>query len=549
MLLELNIENFAIIKKSALTFRAGLTVFTGQTGAGKSILLDALSLCLGARADTAQIRVGSDKAVISSVFSVEKKSFVVELLGEHGIELENNELFIRRVLVKDGNSRCFLNDQPVSLSLLRRVTGPLMEVHQQFDQVLDPASHRNILDAYLNDDELLDSVAESYSQWRAAKVALSQYNDELQGLEKERAFLEHQVQELSDFDPQENEEDSLADQRQFLKQKAAFVGAYELVANAFDGGFKSELLSASRALSKFDDKVSVGLSEEIDNALSLITDISAKAQDHLRELTLENNSLEDVEGRLFELRQLARKYQVLPNDLHVTLAESQSKLNLFDSSSMDRGALESKVNSSRALFLEKAELLSSRRKAVAMKLSQAVMGELPPLKLQHARFEVSVGEIEEPSWGAFGLDKIEFVVDMNGQGELLPLQKVASGGEMARLMLALKVSLARSGLMPGLVFDEVDSGVGGDVAHAVGHRLKRLAEHVQVLVITHSPQVASAGDVHWCIEKTHLESGVETQSRELTKNERSHELARMLAGDLITPEAVAAANALLAQYK
>jgi DNA repair protein RecN (Recombination protein N) len=466
----------------------------------------------------------------------------------HGINLENNDVFIRRVLVRDGNSRCFINDQPVSLSFLKQVTSSLMEVHQQFDQVLDPAVHRSILDAYLNNSVLVREVEGAYSAWREAQTALQTYQQEIEKTEKDRAFLEHQVNELAAFSPKPNEEDILSEQRQFLKQKAAFVQTYELVVNTFEGEYKKEALSTLRALSKFDDVTSVGLTADIEAALSLMTDIGAKAHDHLREISLESSSLEDVENRLFELRQLARKYQALPNELHQVLMNSQERLDAFESSSFALTELEAKAKELKSVYEHKARELSTLRAAAANQLDLAVMSELPPLKLQHAMFKTLVEAQAETLWGASGLDRVEFLVDMNAQGALLPLQKVASGGEMARLMLSLKVSLARSGLMPGLVFDEVDSGVGGDVAHAVGQRLKRLASHVQVLVITHSPQVASAGDVHWCIEKTQLESGVETQSKELTQDERVHELARMLSGNVITPESIDAAKSLLMQH-
>lgn len=547
MLLSLDIENVAIIKKSALTFTSGLTVFTGQTGAGKSILLDSLSLCLGARADIDLIRHGKDKAVVSAVFNIDQRAAIQELLSEHGIPVETSELVVRRVLVRDGNSRCFLNDHQVSLGLIKLVSNHLMEIHQQFDRILDAAAHRSVLDEYAQHSDLISKTKLMFQQWKHAESELEEHRTKMEQALREKEYLEHKVKELSDFSPTLNEEQTLVEQRTYIKQKESILKAYHSVAHAFDGDMKSAGLNAYKTLSKFDDAVSVSLCESMDKVLSDMTDIVARAHDHLNTLRDNSLSLSAIEDRLFELRQFARKYDCLPDELVNSLEEAVTLLGAVNDASAEVKKLEIAVQEFKKDYTQAAHELSAQRKAKAIELDQLIAIELPPLKLGQVKFATSITPLNETQWQSAGIDAVEFLVDMNQQGVMLPLNKVASGGEMARLMLALKVCLARSGLTPGLVFDEVDSGVGGDVANAVGQRLRQLSKHLQVLVITHSPQVASAGDTHWIIHKTMEADGVETRPLLLTPDQRVDEIARMMAGDHITAEAKAAAVVLLNQ--
>jgi DNA repair protein RecN (Recombination protein N) len=547
MLVRLDIENVAIIKKSALTFDVGLTVFTGQTGAGKSILLDSLSLCLGARADTDLIRHGQDKAIVSAVFNIDQRTPIYDLLSEHGIPAETPELVVRRILVRDGNSRCFLNDYPVSLGLIKLVSNHLMEIHQQFDRMLDASAHRSVLDEYAGHSELLAATRTVFHQWKQAESALEDHRMRMEQALRDKEYLEHKVKELSDFAPKANEEQVLVEQRTFIKQKEAILKAYHTVADAFDGDIKSAGLHAYKILSKFDDATSISLSEAMDRVLSDMTEISARAKDHLNTLLDNSLSLSAIEDRLFELRQLARKYNCLPDELSSSLEEATILLGVVHDASAGVKKLEQSVQVFKHDFAKVANELSERRKHKAAELDRLIAIELPPLKLGQVKFATHISSLNELHWQSAGIDAVEFLVDMNQQGIMLPLNKVASGGEMARLMLALKVCLARSGSTPGLVFDEVDSGVGGDVANAVGQRLRQLSKHLQVLVITHSPQVASAGDIHWVIEKTMEPDGVETRPMLLSAEQRIDEIARMMAGDHITPEAKAAAAVLLDQ--
>lgn len=547
MLVRLDIENVAIIKKSALTFDSGLTVFTGQTGAGKSILLDSLSLCLGARADTDLIRHGQDKAIVSAVFNIDQRTPIYTLLSEHGIPAETPELVVRRILVRDGNSRCFLNDYPVSLGLIKLVSNHLMEIHQQFDRMLDASAHRGVLDEYAGHPEMLSATKQAFHQWKQAESELEDHRLRMEQALRDKEYLEHKVKELSEFAPKLNEEQTLTEQRTFIKQKELILKAYHTVANAFDGDIKSAGLHAYKTLSKFDDATSISLCEAMDRVLSDMTEISARANDHLNTLIDNSLSLSAIEDRLFELRQFARKYNCMPDELSASLEEAITLLNVVHDASAGVKKLELSVQNFKHDFATVAAELSERRKDKASELDRLIAMELPPLKLGSVKFITSISALTEPHWQSFGIDVVEFLVDMNQQGVMLPLNKVASGGEMARMMLALKVCLARSGSTPGLVFDEVDSGVGGDVANAVGQRLRQLSNHLQVLVITHSPQVASAGDIHWVIEKTIEPDGVETRPVLLNLDQRINEIARMMAGDHITPEAKAAATVLLNQ--
>jgi DNA repair protein RecN (Recombination protein N) len=547
MLVRLDIENVAIIKKSALTFDVGLTVFTGQTGAGKSILLDSLSLCLGARADTDLIRHGQDKAIVSAVFNIDQRTPIYDLLSEHGIPAETPELVVRRILVRDGNSRCFLNDYPVSLGLIKLVSNHLMEIHQQFDRMLDASAHRSVLDEYAQHSELLAATRTVFHQWKQAESALEDHRMRMEQALRDKEYLEHKVKELSDFAPKVNEEQVLVEQRTFIKQKEANLKAYHTVADAFDGDIKSAGLHAYKTLSKFDDATSISLCDAMDRVLSDMTEISARAKDHLNTLLDNSLSLSAIEDRLFELRQFARKYNCLPDELSSSLEEAITLLGVVHDASAGVKKLEQSVQVFKHDFAKVANELSERRKHKSAELDRLIAIELPPLKLGQVKFATHISSLNESHWQSAGIDAVEFLVDMNQQGIMLPLNKVASGGEMARLMLALKVCLARSGSTPGLVFDEVDSGVGGDVANAVGQRLRQLSKHLQVLVITHSPQVASAGDIHWIIEKTMEPDGVETRPVLLSAQQRIDEIARMMAGDHITPEAKAAAAVLLDQ--
>ena len=535
------------LKKTTLAFGSGLTVFTGQTGAGKSILLDALSLCLGSRADTDFIRHDKEKAIISAVFDIDQRTALYEILSEYGIPSETNELVVRRILVRDGNSRCFLNDYPVSLNVVKLVATHLMEIHKQFDPMLSASYHRIALDEYAQHPELVAQTNLSYQAWKSASNALEDHLSFHAAALREKEFLEHKVKELKAFSPQPQEEQTLTVQRMAAKQKDSIITAYTLVADTFDGDLKRSALNAHKAIGKFDDPVSLSLCEQIDKILSNMAEVTALAQSHLHSLRGSSASLQTIEDRLFELRHLARKYNCLPDELLDSLTDAKSLLDSLDTSSQNLNLLTEQVRITKERFICHANELSTQRKIKAVELDQHIAEELAPLKLGQSKFLTSISQTEEHQWCAAGIDSVEFLVDMNQQNVMLPLNKVASGGEMARLMLALKVCLARSGLTPGLVFDEVDSGVGGDVANAVGQRLRRLANHLQVLVITHSPQVASAGDTHWIIEKSIDDEGVETKATLLNTPQRIDEIARMLAGDRITPEAKAAAAVLLEQ--
>jgi DNA repair protein RecN (Recombination protein N) len=353
MLLRLDIENIAIIKKSTLTFGAGLTVFTGQTGAGKSILLDALSLCLGARADTDLIRHGEDRAVISAVFNIDQRTFIYELLSEHGIPIDTAELVIRRILVRDGNSRCFLNDYPVSLNLIKLVANYLMEIHQQFDRILDTAAHRSVLDEYAQYSELLTNTKNAFQLWKQAVQTLEEEQSKIAAGLREKEFLEHKVKELSDFSPKFHEEETLTEQRTFIKQKQSIINTYNSVIHTLNDDIKTLILQIHKALGKLEDPVSVELCESIDQVLSNIIDISATAEEQLHTID-QVGSLEDIEDRLFELRHLARKYNCTADELPAILGEAVRILEAIDASSSNIKRMEADVKTTRQQFINLA---------------------------------------------------------------------------------------------------------------------------------------------------------------------------------------------------
>lgn len=542
MLSSLTIENFAIIKKQTLVFKEGLTVLTGQTGAGKSLLIDAVSLCLGGRSDLSMIKVGEDKATLIAVFEIQKQfEETKHLLKEYDIDLDEPQIIIKRVLVKDGASRCYLNDTAVSLATIKTLTFSLMEIHQQFDHLMDAATHRTFLDIYgeLN----LLPTKETFSKWKELSSQLSKTKEELAQLIREKEFLEQQVQELRAFDPINDEENTLVDKRTQLKQQSGIISSYRTALEELSTAH-SCFLNAHKQFCKVEDPNS----DKLDALLSEAMDMKSIVEDKLYHLEHETLDTEGIEERLMQLRHLARKYQTSPNSLRSELDKAEHMLMTLSSGVSNLEQLEKEVVAAQKEYLEAANKLSETRKNTAKKLDALVAEELTPLKLSSSLFCTKITDLGEQDWSQSGLNRVEFLVDMNNQGALNPLHKVASGGEMARLMLALKVVLSKNSAVCTFIFDEIDTGIGGDVADAVGKRLQRLSENKQVVVITHSPQVASYGHNHILISKFIEDGETRTSTKELSEDERIKEIARMLSGEHVTQEAIAAAKALLNEH-
>ncbi|WP_137178419.1 DNA repair protein RecN [Roseomonas sp. AR75] len=555
MLTSLAIRDVVLIERLDLSFGPGLTVLTGETGAGKSILLDSLGLALGARAESGLVRAGQPQASVAAAFSVTDDHPARALLGEQGIEAED-ELVLRRVVTADGRSRAFANDQPVGLTLLRRLGALLVEVQGQHEQVglADPAAHAGLLDAAGGLDKLRGQVAEAHRAWRAAAQALAAAREEIAAAQRDEEFLRHAVAELEELSPEEGEEDSLAAERQKLQQGER---RSEAIAEALSALAPRDrraanpavaLRSAVRALERLPAPNTE--SEPALEALGRALDALAEAETAMERLAHESGPdprrLEQVEERLFALRAAARKHLVPVVELPALLATLRARLAALDAGTDRVAAAEKAAAAARAAYVETAGRLTAARTEAAGKLEKALARELPPLKLDRARLVVEVAAKPEAGWGPDGADRVTFLVSTNPGQAPGALDKVASGGELSRLMLALKVVLARGSPVPTLVFDEVDSGIGGATAAAVGDRLARVAERLQVLVVTHSPQVAARGARHLSVAKQVKGGRAETRVLPLDAPARREEIARMLAGERVTEAARAAADSLLA---
>ena len=555
MLTTLSIRDVVLIERLDLSFGPGLTVLTGETGAGKSILLDSLGLALGARAEQGLVRDGAEQASVAACFTPAPGHAALALLAENGVELED-EVVLRRVVGKDGRSRATVNDQPVSVGLLRRAGALLVEVQGQHDQMglADPAGHAPLLDAYANHPALRRAVAGAWTAWRAARTALDAARTQIAEAAREEDWLRHATDELATLAPEEGEEDRLAAERHRLQQgerraEAIATAVAEIAPrDRRHPGPAATLRAASRALQRLGPADASPAASAL-AALDRAEEALAEAESLLTRLALDAEAdprlLERAEERLFALRAAARKHGVPVIELPALLAGLRARLAALDSGTAAVAALEAQEGAGRAAFAAAAEALSASRRAAAERLARAVMRELPPLKLDRARFVADIAPVEQAKWGPSGADAVRFLIATNPGQAPGALDRVASGGELSRLMLALKVVLSAGGSVPTLVFDEVDSGVGGATAAAVGDRLARVADGVQVLVVTHSPQVAARGAAHMRVAKQAAQGRVRTLVAALDGAARREEIARMLAGETVTEAARAAADSLL----
>lgn len=555
MLTGLSIRNVVLIEALDLAFGPGLSVLTGETGAGKSILLDALGLALGARADSGLVRQGADQASVTASFEPPAPdSPAATLIAENGLEAEPGEpLVIRRTVKADGGSRAFINDQACSAALLRDLGNSLVEIHGQHDDrgLMNPRGHRALLDSYGRCDA--GGVAAAHQAWRAAEERLEAARADLAAAASERDWLAHAVSELTAFAPVPGEEDALAEERATMQKGARLTEDLAALSGLFDGsdGGLSQLRQAARRLDRIASE-HAALEQAlaaIDRAIIEAGEAEAHVAAAVDALSVDPARLDAIEVRLFDLRALARKYGVAADDLAALAEEMATKLGRIDAGEEGLAALERAAAEARQAYEAAAGTLSAARRAAAARLDDAVAGELAPLKLDAARFRTLVETLDEAQWGPQGMDRVEFLISTNPGADFAPLVKIASGGELSRFILALKVALAERGGATTMIFDEIDRGVGGAVASAIGERLARLAQGGQVLVVTHSPQVAARGAAHMLIAKASAEEGggtiTRTGVRALGDGDRREEIARMLSGAAITPEARAQADRLL----
>jgi DNA repair protein RecN (Recombination protein N) len=552
MLVRLAIRDIVLIDRLDIEFTVGLSVLTGETGAGKSILLDAFALALGARGEAALVRHGREQGQVTAVFEPPPAHPVRELLAMNGIPAED-ELILRRMQFADGRTRAFVNDQPVSAQALRALGAALVEIHGQHDEraLVAPATHRRLLDAFGGLEAQAADVERLWEERRARAEELTSHRDEVARAQREAEWLRHAVEELTRLDPQPSEDATLAERRarmmQAEKVAADLRDAHEAVAGAHS---PLPMLSAAvRRLERRSAQAPMLIEPAVkafDAALRALEDARGHLDEALRAADCDPHELERIEERLFALRAAARKHNVPVDELKELAARYAGDLRRMDASAEALGALENAAREAADRYGKAAAALSNGRKKAAEKLAQSVNGELKPLRLERAKFSTEI--LSEPdAGGPHGIDRIEFWVQTNPGTRPGPLMKVASGGELARFLLALKVVLADRGSAPTLVFDEIDTGVGGAVADAIGARLARLAGRAQVIAVTHAPQVAARAERHYLISKSAVEKGkrVATRVCEVAAEKRREEIARMLAGAEITAEARAAAERLM----
>jgi DNA repair protein RecN (Recombination protein N) len=545
MLQTLAIRDVVLIEALDLTFERGLVVITGETGAGKSILLDALGLALGARAATGLVRQGAARAGVTASFDHDVG--VAAMLRDNDLESDPGEpIIIRRTVKADGGSRAFINDQPVSGALLREIGTRLVEIHGQHDDrgLLAPAGHRALLDAFAKVD--LTEVCAAFRAMREAETALETAKTALDDAERDRDWLTHTVAELDAFAPEPGEEETLATARATMQRGERLSGELEELTALIEGaeGALPKLRAAARALDRVarEHPSLADALAAIDRAIIEGAEAEAQLAAAARAHVYDPARLEADEARLFDLRGLARKHRVAPDDLAALADELRTKLNAIEAGGAGLAKLEAEVAATRAAYAAAADALTEARTAAAARLDAAVAGELVPLKLDAARFRTMVAAGPESETGH---DRVEFEVSTNPGAPFAPMTKIASGGELSRFILALKVALAEEGGAGTMIFDEIDRGVGGAVASAIGDRLARLAAGRQVLVVTHSPQVAARGGEHLLIAKNSDGLVTRTNLRTLDESERQEEIARMLSGAEVTDEARAQAARLV----
>jgi len=552
MLARLSIRDIVLIDRLDIDFTSGLSVLTGETGAGKSILLDAFALALGARGDVALVREGTEQGQVTAAFELPSGHPARTLMAANDIPAED-ELILRRVQFADGRTRAFVNDQPVSAQALKALGTALVEIHGQHDEraLVDVATHRRLLDAFGGLEGAAAEVARLWEQRRTRTAEVAAHRGEVERAQREADFLRHAVEELRRLAPELSEETTLADKRTAMMQVEKVAGDLRDAHDAVAGTHSPvpALAAAVRRLERRTTQAPALIEpavKALDAALTALDAARSHLDEALRVADHDPRELERIEERLFALRAAARKYNVPVDGLNALAARYAADLGLIDAGAERLAALEAAAREAEERFRAAATALSDQRKAAAKKLDKAVNAELAPLKLERAKFSTEI--VTEPeAAGPHGVDRIEFWVQTNPGTRPGPLMKVASGGELARFLLALKVVLADRGSAPTLVFDEVDTGVGGAVADAIGVRLARLARRVQVITVTHAPQVAARADRHYLISKSALDKGkrVATRVAEVAEDRRREEIARMLAGAEITAEARAAAERLI----
>lgn len=556
MLRNLSVSNVVLIEKLDLEVEAGVTGLTGETGAGKSILLDALGIAIGGRSESRLVRKGADKASVIASFDLPEKHVAKHILKEHEIDIDAGEpLMLKRVVGADGKSKAFINDQLVSVALLKSIGDTLVEIHGQFETqgLLDPKTHRDILDDYAQMADELQALEAAWRAWQDTRKELADLDAKIARTDEEIEYLKTSIEDLERLNPQVGEAETLSEKKQLLMGMDAILQAFQSAKEsiASNNGAEDRLFNACKGLEKVVEKAPEQISPligRLDEAISAMRDVVGDMESIAYDLNSDGESLEEVDDRLHAMRAQARKHDCFPDDLPEKLETLRADLEAIEQQDMHRDKLIAREIQTRKEYMDAAGVVTERRKKAAEKFATAVNAELAPLKLEKAKIFIDLDPLDETAWSAKGMDKITFTISTNPGQDPGPLNKIASGGELSRFMLAFKVVMAGTGLATTMIFDEIDAGVGGSTAAAIGQRLSKLGESKQVLVVTHSPQVAASANHHWVISKGATNSGdaIVTQVNPLAEGtQRKEEIARMLAGSKITEEARAAADRLL----
>ena len=555
MLKTLSIRNVVLIDSLDIDFKNGLTVLSGETGAGKSILLDSLGLLLGNRSEASLVRTGTDKLSVTGVFEVQADNKIYEIAKEYDLEIDG-DIIIKRTITAEGKGKILFNDQIITLKLLKELSQNLIEIHGQHDNqgLLNPATHCDILDSYGKYEKEITATQETYIKYKKAAKLLKEKESALNKAKEDEENLRHWVQELEKLAPQKGEEESLRYRRSELMNAEKIIEKLNAAYSYLNGGSSvlDQIAKAQNAISRANEIVNgkyADIEQNIETALYSLNDAVERIEVNSADISLNQNEIDEIETRLFALRSVAKKHQTEIDLLPEKLEELSSLLRNLQNGEENLLELKAEVNNLREKYIEAANKLSEKRQQTALKLDKNIMKELPPLKMEKAVFKTKITVKEESQWSEKGWDTVCFEVSTNPNTPMGALNKIASGGELSRFMLALKVNLAQNSSQETLIFDEIDTGIGGATAEAVGERLARLGEKVQVMVVTHSPQVAAFSNEHFKVEKNTVENQTTTSLKKLDADGKIEEIARMLAGEKITKEARAAAQVLVNKDK
>lgn len=550
MLRELFVRNIILIDKIDILFDDGFCALTGETGAGKSVLLGSLGFALGRRSSSSLLRHGEKQGSVTAVFSVENNANIASLLEENAIEIEANELFMRRVIYADGRTKSFVNDTPVKASLLGQLADFLIEIHGQHDQrgLMDSATHIKILDKYGQIDGDVSKLKTHYKSYKDLQKKLKSLQENKNKLLAEEDYLKHVVAELDSLDLRNADENALSSQRKNLMNKDNLVETVNTAVALINDNNVEDFIKDAQNLLLKNANVNDGfaeISDIFDRAAIEVADAIESLERLGREIDVDDGNLEEIEERLFALRDAARKYNTPVEKLPEYMQQVQEKLDFIANQEVFLSDIENQLSEVRSLYIEQSKVVTKRRKTTASKFEKELAAELAPLKMGGTTFVVKIDELLPAAWSENGVDKVIFMASTNAGMPVAPLAKIASGGELSRFMLAVKVVLSSVDSVPTMIFDEVDTGIGGAVSDAVGRRLELLGKKVQTFAITHQPQVAARAGLQFKVKKQQNGAITTTNIIRLSQEERTEELARMLAGEEITGEARAAATKLL----